>query len=84
MQLRIPILFLCTKEDLNLYPFRDNVLSVACLPFHHSCKVLRVGIEPTFSVLQTEVLPLNYQSIEPFVRIGLTSKVYKTIVLPLN
>ena len=28
-------MFLCPREDLNLQPLRDMVLSHACLPFHH-------------------------------------------------
>lgn len=26
----------CAREDLNLHPLRDQILSLACLPFHHS------------------------------------------------
>ena len=26
----------CAREDLNLHPFRDQILSLACLPFHHA------------------------------------------------
>ena len=26
----------CAREDSNLHPFRDQILSLACLPFHHS------------------------------------------------
>ena len=28
----------CAREDLNLHPLRDQILSLACLPFHHSRK----------------------------------------------
>jgi hypothetical protein len=28
----------CAREDLNLHPFRDQILSLACMPFHHSRK----------------------------------------------
>ena len=26
----------CAREDSNLHPLRDQILSLACLPFHHS------------------------------------------------
>ena len=26
----------CAREDLNLHPLRDQILSLACLPFHHA------------------------------------------------
>ena len=26
----------CAREDLNLHLLRDQILSLACLPFHHS------------------------------------------------
>ncbi len=30
----------CAREDLNLHPLRDQILSLACLPFHHSRNAL--------------------------------------------
>src|SRR5882672_10621735 len=26
----------CARGDLNLHPLRDQILSLACLPFHHA------------------------------------------------
>ena len=34
----------CAREDLNLHPLRDQILSLACLPFHHSRKLLFVNV----------------------------------------
>ena len=44
----------------------------------------RLGFEPRLSVLETEVLPLNYQRMGWVIRIELILLVWKTKVLPLN
>ena len=40
----------CAREDLNLHPLRDQILSLACLPFHHS----RTGLE-TYPAFPTKL-----------------------------
>ena len=29
----------CARKDLNLHPLPDQILSLACLPFHHARRV---------------------------------------------
>src|SRR5436190_20121596 len=46
----------CAREDSNLHPLRDQILSLACLPFHHARRLdagkdatRPVRLKPAFS-----------------------------------
>jgi len=34
----------CARKDLNLHPLPDQILSLACLPFHHARRVPKDGM----------------------------------------